>query len=81
MPCQGRGAFYVRIGENMGKAMETKSTYKDSNRDKYKKQRPGKKSNNSQSIEDHEEKWEIYKDGERKGFQGCWGTGGNGGES
>lgn len=30
MPCQGRGAFYVRIEENMGKVMETKSTYKDS---------------------------------------------------
>lgn len=32
VPCQGRGAFYVRIGENMDKLMETKSTYKDSAR-------------------------------------------------
>lgn len=47
-------------------------------RNKYKKQRPGKRTEqlNSQSIEDHEEKLETHKDGKRKGLQGCWGTGG-----
>lgn len=77
MPCQGRGAFYVRTGENMDKLMETRGPTK-TQRDKYKKQRPGKRTEqlNSQSIEDHEEKLETHKNGERKGLQGCWGTGG-----
>lgn len=62
----------------MGKVMETKSTYKDSNRETNTKSKGQEKTEqlNSQRIEDQEEKLETHKDGKRKGLQGCWGTGG-----